>query len=120
MEAGVRQDEAKIVGQGRFGENQGNIAPLKHPGEGGRIIKRDNTGLLGDVGRQAALLGDKIAVDPDLHQGLVKMPVVLAVKKQHLVAPGGRPGNADDFGIGLAGREGVLPLGQPVTAAQFL
>ena len=92
-----------VVGQGRLGQDQGDVPSLEGVAQRRDIIERDDHGLLDSGGRDTPLLGPEPAIRPALDQSLVEMAEVVAVEQEHLVAAGDDPGDPDRLGVRLAG-----------------
>ena len=85
-----------------------------------QVVERHQHRVLGHVGGQAVFLRHERPVGPERHQRLIEVAVILPVEHQDLVAGGQDPRDADHLGVGLGRRQRVLPLREPVAAAELL
>ena len=116
--SGLRQKEPG-VGHRRLRQHEGDVARLERGLQRGDVVELDDAGLVGDSRGQAPALGNYLAALLD-HQRRVAFAVVLGVEHQHDLSPRQLTSEADHLGVCLGGREGELPLRQPVAAGEVL
>ena len=116
--SGLGEEEPGVRHRG-LGQDQGHVSRLERGLERGDVVELDEAGLGGDPRSQAPALGDHLAVLLD-HERRVSLAVVMGVEHQHDLPSRQLAREADHLGVRLGGREGELPLGQPVAVGEVL
>jgi hypothetical protein len=118
MESGLRRYHADI-GHMRLGENEGDVARRERGLERRDVVELDDLDEARKIEaiRADAVLGRGMAV-AQLDLGLVDRAVILAVEHQDLLAAGDEPGDAHGEAVGVARRDGDLPIGQAETVGE--
>lgn len=107
------------VGHRGFGQDEGHIAGLERGLERGHVVELNDAGLAGDSRRETPAFGNDLCALLD-HQRRVSFAVVLAVEHQHDLPSRQLTSETDDLRVRLRGREGELPLRQPVAISKVL